>query len=281
MLLVVIALVSLLASVGICWGGGLFAAGSWPLWLPVSWLGCFLGLGLCFFLVLWIACALVDQNKPQEKDSAFFRTLAVLVASAAIPIVGVRVKTSGLEKIPRDGRFLLVCNHLADLDPVILLYYFRKHKISFISKRENATMFIVGKVMHKLRCPLVNRENDREALKTILRCIQLIKDDECSIGVFPEGYIHDDSLLHPFRGGVFKIAQKANVPVVVCTLQNTQYAFKNAPKLKRTTVHLHLVDVIGAEELKGVTALDVAHRAYKLMADDLGPDLVKQNPETT
>jgi 1-acyl-sn-glycerol-3-phosphate acyltransferase len=143
------------------------------------------------------------------------------------------------------------------MDPLTLLMYFSKYQLAFISKRENASMFIVGKLMHKLMCQMINRENDREALKTILTCIRLIKEDEVSIGVFPEGYTSMDGLLHPFRSGVFKIAQKANVPIVVCTLRDTQYALKNAMKLKRSVVELRLLDVIPAEDLKGRTAVDI------------------------
>ena len=101
-----------------------------------------------------------------------------------------------------------------------------------------------------------------------------MKDDAVSIGVFPEGYTSLDGLLHPFRHGVFKIAQKAKVPIVVCTLRNTQYVFKNARKLRPTDVYLDVVDVIPAEELAEVTAVDVGNRVHKLMADNLGPDLV-------
>ena len=43
-------------------------------------------------------------------------------------------------------------------------------------------------------------------------------------------------------------------------------------RLKPTDVYLHLVDVIPAEELKGVTTVEIAERVHKLMADDLGPD---------
>ncbi len=281
MLLAIFALVSLGVSGGICWFGGFFGSMSWLWMLPLGFLGCLLVLCGLTFLLLWGACALVDLNKPQEKDSAFFRTLAVAVISGMMPILQMRVKATGLENVPQEGRFLLVCNHLSDLDPVTLLYYFRRHKLSFISKWENSNMFLVGKLMHKMRCQLINRENDREALKTILSCIRLIKEDECSIAVFPEGYTSVDGLLHEFRGGVFKIAQKAGVPIVVCTLQNTQYVFDNAKRLKPTTVHLHMLGVIPVEELKGVTAIDVSRRVYRMMADDLGPDLVKQNSENT
>ena len=94
------------------------------------------------------------------------------------------------------------------------------------------------------------------------------------MAVFPEGGIADDLLLHHFRPGVFKIAQKANVPIVVCTLKNTKVVVKNLMKWKRSDVEMKVLEVIPAEQLKGVTTVDIAHRCYKLMAEDLGPDLV-------
>ncbi len=281
MLIAILALAGLFGAVCLCFFAGFFATNAWVLWLILSWLGIFLVLAGLYFLLLWGACALVDLNKPQVHDSKFYRTLAQLTCSAALPIVLTRVKTTGMEKVPGEGRFLLVCNHLSDLDPVVLLHHFRRHTLSFISKRENSSMFLVGKLMHKMRCPLVNRENDREALKTILRAIQLLKEDTCSMAVFPEGYIHEDRLLHPFRSGVFKIAQKANVPIVVCALRNTQYTFGNAKRLRPTTVYLDLLEVIPAGECQGVTAVELSHRVYSRMAEHLGPDLVKQIPETT
>ena len=128
--------------------------------------------------------------------------------------------------------------------------------------------------MHMTLCQMINRENDREALKTILQCISILKEDRASICVFPEGYTSEDGLLHPFRPGVFKIAQKAKVPIVVVTLQNTQHVFHNAKRLRPTKVHLHLVDVIPPEELEGVTAVDLSARVHAMMAADLGKDLV-------
>ena len=114
------------------------------------------------------------------------------------------------------------------------------------------------------------RENDRAALKTILKCIQLLKDDEASIGVFPEGYTSKDGKLHHFRSGVFKIAQKAGVPIVVCTIRNTRQIFPNISHLKPTDVELHLVDVIPAEDLKGKTTVDIGNQVYEMMIGDLG-----------
>lgn len=274
MLLRSIGILSGVIALILCGCTGAFTALRWLWVLPVSFLGSFLALFGIAFLYLYIKCAQVDTSVPQEGEDPLYRGIAKLYVEAAVFLVQARVHTTGMEQLPKEGRFMLVCNHLNDMDPVILLNQFRDKELAFISKRENSTMFIVGKIMHKLQSQLINRENDREALKTILKCISILKEDKASIAVFPEGYIKGDSLLHHFRSGVFKIALKARVPIVVCTLQNTQFVFHNAKRLKPTDVQLHLVGVIPPEELEGVTAVNVSERVYAMMAADLGPDLV-------
>ena len=276
MLIGSLSVLSLIFSLALCLGNGAFESAAWLWQLPAAAVGAFLGLGLLYFLLLWFLCAIVRLDKPQQKDSRLYRRLTELTVQAAITILRMRVHTVGLEKTPKSGRFLLVCNHLDNLDPVTLMWFFRKSQLAFISKRENSTMFLVGKLMHKMLCQLVNRENDREALKTILRCISILKEDLASVAVFPEGYTSMDGKLHPFRAGVFKIAMKAKVPVVVCTLQNTQQVFRNIRRLKPTDVHLHLLEVIPPEELENITAVELSHRVHALMAEDLGPENVLQ-----
>ena len=265
MLLKGIAAVSAVAAVLICACGGVVF---W--WLPALFVGAFLVLTLAAFGFLCLVCALVDMDKPQEHDSPFYRRVAQVYIGALIGLLRIRIHTKGLEKVPTDGRFVLVCNHLFIADPCVLLHCFPKSQLAFVTKQENQKLFIVGKVMHKILCQPIDRENDRAALKTILKCIQLLKDDEASIGVFPEGYTSKDGKLHHFRSGVFKIAQKANVPIVVCTIQNTRQIFRNVTHLKPTDVELHLVDVIPAENLKGKTTVDIGNQVYEMMIGDLG-----------
>ncbi len=267
---------SAMISALICALTGGFESLNWLWILPVGLLGSLLVLAALFFLVLWLSCAFVDIEKPQEKDSKFHRFLVGNTAQLVLSILRMRMHTRGLEQLPKDGRFLLVCNHINDLDPVVLLAYFKKSQLAFISKRENADMFIVGKIMHKILCQRINRENDRDALRTIINCIKIIQEDKASIAVFPEGYTSKDGLLHPFRSGVFKIAQKANVPIVVCTVRNTNKPFHNIKKLKATDVHLHLIKVLQPEDFAGMTAVELGDMVHKMMAEDLGPDLVLQ-----
>ncbi len=221
-------------------------------------------------LFLVVACLVVDLDKEQTKDSKFYRCLAYLYVDLAVHVGRIDLRTQGLEKIPTNGRFMMVCNHLNELDPAVMLYCFPKSQLSFIGKKETRTYPLVAQVMHKLRCPFIDRENDREALKTILHCIDMIKKDEVSIGVFPEGYVSEDGRLRHFRSGVFKIAQKTGVPVVVCTVRNTKRAMRDLFALRKTWIELHLVDVIDAEEVKTTPTTDMAERVYEIMISDLG-----------
>ena len=246
--------------------------GDWLWRLPVGFVGLFLVQCVLLFAFVWVLTLFIDLEKEQEQDSKFHRRLAKELIRFLIPILGVRIHTRGLENTPKEGRFLLVCNHLFDFDPPLLLHCFPDSQLAFISKRENSTMFLVGKFMHKLLTQLINRENDREALKTILKCIQIIKDDKASIAVFPEGYTSRDHKFHDFRSGVFKIAQRTQVPIVVCTITNTHKVLPNLFKLKRTDVDVHLVAVVRPEEYAGLTTVALGSHIHKLMADDLGPE---------
>ena len=273
--------ISLAVAAGICFAVDAFAGLMWLWLLPVCTVGIFLVLAAAWFAMLLVMAKAVDMEKDREKDSPFYRSVVNVTIAALVPLLRIRIRVQGKELIPKDGRFLLVCNHLHEADPIVLLWVFRKSQLAFISKRENDSRFLIGPFLRAILCQPINRENDREALKTILKCIRLIKEDTVSIAVFPEGYTSMDRLLHPFRSGVFKIAQKADVPIVVCTLRNTYDIYHNIKHGKGMEVEVHITGVIPAEDLKGRTAVDVANQAHEMMAKDLGPDLVLPQEENT
>jgi 1-acyl-sn-glycerol-3-phosphate acyltransferase len=219
-----------------------------------------------------------DPNAQYENDDPHVRGIIRWYAPAVFRLLGCRIEANGVEKLPTDGLFLLVSNHLADLDPGIFFTVFPNNQLSFIAKKEVQDMPIVGRIMRRILCQFVDRENDREALKTILRCISILKENKSNVAVFPEGKKSTDRyLLHHFRPGVFKIAQKANVPIVVCTLSGTQHILPNAKKFRPTRIRLNLLEVIPAEELKGVTTVDIARRVHAIMAADLGAENVAED----
>ena len=278
MLLNLICAFSALVALGICAAAGGFSTLAWLWLLPLGFVGCFLlGLVACLVLLL-ITEKHTDSEGDFETDDPYIRGIIRWYAPAVFRLLGCKIEATGTEKLPADGRFLLVSNHLADLDPGIFFTVFPNDQLSFIAKKEVRDMPIVGVLMRRILCQFVNRENDREALKTILKCISILKENKANVAVFPEGRKSTDRyLLHHFRPGVFKMAQKADVPIVVCTLRGTQNILPNARKLRRTDVRLNLVEVIPAAELKGVTTVDIAQRVHGIMAADLGAENVAED----
>lgn len=263
----------------LCLLTGAFDSYHWMWQLPLFSLGMLVLLLVGAFLYLLLLCHRVDPDKEQEYDDSHYRKVLELYVESALPVLRVNVRTKGMNKVPTDRRFLLVCNHCNNIDPVLLLDKFAGHQVAFISKKENKDMFLVGKVMHKLLCQLIDRENDREALKTILKCVEILKEDKASIGVFPEGYILPHRKLHAFRPGVFKIAQKAKVPIVVCTLKDTANAIVNLLHYRPSDIELSVLQVIEPEEYAGKKTVQIADEIYRMMAQDLGPDRVAEFPE--
>lgn len=271
MLIGLITLLSLAAAclAGLCTGFESLAV----LWiLPVTFAGSFLLLLVLAFLFLLAVIAPLSPKASYDKDSPFYRTLVNWYIELIITLVGLRFDVAGMEKRPADGRFLLVSNHLHEIDPGVLMHFFPKSQLAFVAKKEVAGMFLVGKLLPRLLCQFLDRENDREALKSIVRCIQLLKADEVSVGVFPEGGINDLRKFKRLKPGVFKIAQKAKVPIVVCTLQNTHHVIGNLLKGKRTTVRVRLLEVIEPAWMEGKTTVEIADFVHSIMAADLGPE---------
>ncbi len=243
------------------------------LWLlPVYVVLYFLGLLLLAVGYCALICAFVDRSKPVEQDSKFYRANMYVYIEFLMNVLRVQVKATGLEKTPKEGRFLLVCNHQAMADPGILLHFFKKSQLAFVSKKENEKLPLINKFLHKTLCQSLERENDRQGLRVVLKCIQLLKDDLVSVAVFPEGYTTKDGKIRHFRPGAFKIAQKAQVPIVVCTINGTMPLFHNLKTYSATKAELHLVDVIRPVAYAGKTTAEIGDMVYETMIADLGED---------
>jgi 1-acyl-sn-glycerol-3-phosphate acyltransferase len=276
MLLRFIVLLSLVFSSVISLIVGAFESYRWLWLLPLLALGFIVAMAACVYGYVDLLRRRVNLDEEQDSDDPHYRKVVELLIESLVPLARVSVKTKGLQKVPAEGRFMLVCNHVNDLDPAPILYALPGRQLAFVAKQEVRDMFLIGAFLHKLQGQFINRENDREALKTILKCIQILKEDKGSVAVFPEGGIHDDRKFHRFRPGVFKIAQKAGVPIVVCTLKNTRDMITNLLHYKRSDTEFSVLTVLQPEDYAQLSTTELAEQIYELMAADLGPENVAQ-----
>lgn len=276
MLIRLFMLLSLVLSAAVSLIIGAFESYNWLWAMPSLAVGFFVAMLACLYGYLDLLRRRVDLSAEQNGDDPHYRKVVEMLVESLLPFVSLNVKSKGVDKVPNEGRFLLVCNHTCDLDPAPILYALPGRQLAFIAKKEVRDFFMIGAFLHKIQGQFINRENDREALKTIIKCIQIIKEDKGSVAVFPEGKISDDRKFHHFRPGVFKIAYKTKVPVVVCTLKNNRDMLKNLLHCKGTDVQFSVLEVIQPEELLDIPTTELAERCYQIMAADLGPENVAQ-----
>ena len=230
----------------------------------------FIGIALLFCAVLFVMSLTVNIDEPQKKDSLFFRNMTAFALGFMLKLLRVKVSVSGLENIP-EGRFLLVQNHRSMFDPLVSLCAFNKYQLGFITKPENMKIPVIGKFAHRICCLPIDRVNARNAVKTINAAADYLKNDVCSVGLYPEGTRNRQSggEILPFRNGSLKIATKAGVPVVVTSISGTELVKRNAP-FKKTAVELKVCGVVPAETVSASTTAELSEITRKLLCDGLG-----------
>lgn len=126
-------------------------------------------------------------------------------------------RVRGKYRVPQSGGVLILTNHLADLDPV-LVQCGCKRTIYFMSKSELFEMKILGRVLRWFKAfPVKRGEPDRTSLK---RAVDYLKAGQ-AVCVFPEGELSESGELLPLKPGVALIARMADVPVICCGIQGT------------------------------------------------------------
>ncbi len=218
----------------------------WTIILTV--LLCCVGIVLAYVLLIIISSLFVNMKKEYDKESRYYRFLLNSSTFFATKLIRIKLHVTGKNQLPK-GRYLMVSNHRSKFDPILSWLVFGDQQLSFISKPENFKVPVYGRLIHRLCFMPIDRENPRNALKTIIRAADLITRDVASVAVYPEGTRNYDEGLLPFHNAVFKIAQKANVPIVIVTVKNTYEIQKNYP-LHRSHVYIDVVKVLDANEIK-------------------------------
>lgn len=228
---------------------------------------------LVIFIIIWLffisVSFFIRPNKDYDKPSKIFNAIFILWYSYINSFFRVKIKVTGLEKVPFGTRFLAVANHRSNLDNMIQALVLKKEQIAYISKPENFKIVLCRAYMKRALYLPIDRDDVRNALLTIVKAINYIKDDVISVGVFPEGRRSKTGELLDFKPGCFKIAEKSFCPIVVCTLDGTEKVHKNFP-WKKTVVNFDVIKVFNYEEYKDLPTVDLSEKIRNLMLEKLG-----------
>ena len=207
---------------------------------------------ITFVLILAISSLFVNPKKIYKKHIRYYRTLLNMTTWLAVRIMRIKIHVNGLEKIPQGTRFLLVQNHRSKFDPILTWYVLRKYDLAFLSKEENMHIPIFGRIIRKCCFMSIDRKHPGRAMETVNTAVELLKDDQVSMGVYPEGTRNTTAEpLLPFHNSMFKIAQNADVPIVIMACHGTSAVKDNFPK-KKSHVYFDVTGVLKPEDIRGL-----------------------------
>lgn len=243
---------------------------AWDLWKPaLIFIALFIAFILLHFLVFILLAAVADTSGELKTINNIYRRFMIVSLKLFFKLANVKVHIEGMDKIPDDGKFLFLCNHISIYDPIISIAYLAEKNIGFVSKKENITIPFAGKYILKSGCVGLDRENAREAVKAINQAADYITNGVCAMGIYPEGMVNKSAKgLLPFRNGAFKIAKKAKVPLVVAVISNTRKINENILR-RRTHIYLKIVETISYEEIADIKTNEIGEMVREKMYNAL------------
>ena len=169
---------------------------------------------------------------------------------------------------------MFVANHSSWMDIPFLggLIGWRNYKL--ISKKELGRVPILGKAIKVGGHIMVDRSDRRSQLKTLKQGINLLNKDGVHLCTFPEGTRSRTGRLMPFKNGAFKMAYKAEAPVIPITISGADkcmpahwmFPYRPAHPNSKVVVHKPI-------ESKGKTEEELADAVREAMIAGLPEDM--------
>ena len=168
----------------------------------------------------------------------------------SLNLVNIKVNVLGKAKVPKE-EVLFVSNHSSMLDSYILAANVNRPVgivIADVPIWRNIP--VVSGWLNLMKCVYINRENNREGIKSIIKASEIIKEGQ-SMAVFPEGdltWVKDpSSFIADFNPGSLKIAYKANCPIVPMVIKNSRKTYEGYQpigKISSQAVEVEFLDPI-------------------------------------
>ena len=236
--------------------------------LPIA-VGLIVVCNLMYVLVLYFYCKAIDMDREYDTIDPGTHRWMMTFMNWLLAVCRVKVRTVNMDIVPREGEFLLVGNHRSAFDPLATIVAMKDWPLAFITKPELIHKLFLGPAPYKCCFLPIDRENPRNAIKTINTAAARMKAHACSYAIYPEGTRTKTGKLGEFKAGSFKAAQKARVPVVVVAVEGSDLVPKRAP-FRSTTVTLTYLAVIDAETVKATKTQEIADEVKGMLLQHLG-----------
>lgn len=190
----------------------------------------------------------LEKSGEHDKAMAIVHDMAKQWGQYVISLTGkdTVVNVHNSEKVPRNRAVVFYANHQSYFDVIAMLGYFDM-PVAFISKIEIRRIPFIGKWMELLGCVFLVRKNPKQSIAAMSKAVENVKKGY-SMGIFPEGTRSKTCKLAEFKPGSFKLAFRAEAPIVPVSFSGTR-ALLEKDGVKSGTVDITFHDPIETKNL--------------------------------
>ena len=206
-------------------------------------------IALVTLMVLWVpllaVIRLFDRDPAHYPTGRMFRRLGKTMTKVN-PAWRIEIGGETIDD-PRHP-YVVVCNHLSNADiPIISCLPW---DMKWVAKAELLKVPVVGWLMQLAGDIPVDRKSKMSRARVLVTARQYLTD-RCSVMFFPEGTRSRDGRLYGFTDGAFRLAIKAQVPILPLVIDGTQETLpKHSWKFGAARVKLTVLPPVPTTGLK-------------------------------
>lgn len=220
-----------------------------------------LALIILFFIVLFFLTIWEPLKKERTKQSKYYRKVLLFYNYFLFDLFNMKIVYSGLEKLKRGEKYMVISNHRSNLDSLLIDTYLKEFGLVFVAKKSLFKIPFVRRIIHGCNYIYLDRGDIKQECRAIKKGINILNDsnDPCSVGVFPEGTrtINKDYTLGEFKPGCFNLAKKTKCKIVLSCTRYTDLVNKGL-LFKRHKVFYDIIDIIDYEEYKDMNTIELS-----------------------
>lgn len=216
-------------------------------------------------LVLLKVLGMFRKGKPYT--DSFNHKFANSLLRLVLYLCRIKVNVSGLEHMPKDNKFVFVCNHQENIDIPVLMPQFKNHPICFIAKKPLFKAPFIGKWIELLGNVPIGKMADRAAAKSIITGIKRYNEG-VPFGIFPEGRRARSNEMVDFKPGAFKLATKPKADLFIGTIYNMGDVFSRIP-FRKYQVYVHFHPIMKYEEYKDLNTQQLSEKVKSIIQTKL------------
>ena len=220
-----------------------------------------LALIILFFIVLFFLTIWEPLKKERTKQSKYYRKVLLFYNYFLFDLFNMKIEYSGLEKLKRGEKYMVISNHRSNLDSLLIDTYLKEFGLVFVAKKSLFKIPFVRRIIHGCNYIYLDRGDIKQECRAIKKGINILNDsnDPCSVGVFPEGTrtINKDYTLGEFKPGCFNLAKKTKCKIVLSCTRYTDLVNKGL-LFKRHKVFYDIISIIDYEEYKDMNTIELS-----------------------